>query len=288
MVSWPIVTVQGKSPIVANRWRTRANALSLLRLACAPAARGRDRRRHAGIATAAVRVRRRDRLRGRRGGAPLRRSVGARRSARPHDRRDVLHARARRARPAVLCRGCCRRSSRLRSRSTCSIRGSCGPAAAREPARALERHRVLRPVACRSCATRSAGRGPARASSTVARARCRFDGDLDADRAVALLRARQACAEQLAIRAAQEQQPDRRVEEDEEVVHARARRPPSRRDAPGNSVTHSVIATARIGPGVAAPKKISGSTPSISRKLDSMPKSAECVRVDEGGGEQRR
>jgi len=37
MVSWPIVTVQGRSAVAANRWRTRANALSLLRLVMAPA-----------------------------------------------------------------------------------------------------------------------------------------------------------------------------------------------------------------------------------------------------------
>jgi phosphatidylglycerophosphate synthase len=37
MVSWPIVTVQGRSAVAADRWRTRANALSLLRLAVAPA-----------------------------------------------------------------------------------------------------------------------------------------------------------------------------------------------------------------------------------------------------------
>jgi phosphatidylglycerophosphate synthase len=37
MVSWPIVTVQGRSGVAADRWRTRANALSLLRLAVAPA-----------------------------------------------------------------------------------------------------------------------------------------------------------------------------------------------------------------------------------------------------------
>ena len=36
MVSWPIVTSQGKSAVVTSRWRTRANALSLLRLAVAP------------------------------------------------------------------------------------------------------------------------------------------------------------------------------------------------------------------------------------------------------------
>ncbi len=37
MVSWPIVTVQGRSAVAANRWCTRANALSLLRLVVAPA-----------------------------------------------------------------------------------------------------------------------------------------------------------------------------------------------------------------------------------------------------------
>jgi len=37
MVSWPIVTVQGRTEVAADRWRTRANALSLLRLAVAPA-----------------------------------------------------------------------------------------------------------------------------------------------------------------------------------------------------------------------------------------------------------
>lgn len=37
MVSWPIVTVQGRSAVAADRWRTRANALSLLRLVVAPA-----------------------------------------------------------------------------------------------------------------------------------------------------------------------------------------------------------------------------------------------------------
>lgn len=36
MVSWPIVTSQGKSAVVTSRWCTRANALSLLRLAVAP------------------------------------------------------------------------------------------------------------------------------------------------------------------------------------------------------------------------------------------------------------
>lgn len=37
MVSWPIVASQGQSAVVASRWYTRANALSLLRLAMAPA-----------------------------------------------------------------------------------------------------------------------------------------------------------------------------------------------------------------------------------------------------------
>ena len=36
MVSWPIVTSQGQSAVVASRWCTRANALSLLRLVVAP------------------------------------------------------------------------------------------------------------------------------------------------------------------------------------------------------------------------------------------------------------
>ena len=36
MVSWPIVTSQGKGAVVTSRWCTRANALSLLRLAVAP------------------------------------------------------------------------------------------------------------------------------------------------------------------------------------------------------------------------------------------------------------
>ena len=36
MVSWPIVASQGQSTVVASRWRTRANALSLLRLVVAP------------------------------------------------------------------------------------------------------------------------------------------------------------------------------------------------------------------------------------------------------------
>lgn len=36
MVSWPIVTSQGKSAVVTSRWCTRANALSLLRLVVAP------------------------------------------------------------------------------------------------------------------------------------------------------------------------------------------------------------------------------------------------------------
>jgi len=52
MVSWPIVTVQGQSPIATNRWCTRANALSLLRLACAPALAAAIVAQHAGIATA--------------------------------------------------------------------------------------------------------------------------------------------------------------------------------------------------------------------------------------------
>ena len=52
MVSWPIVTAQGQSAIAANRWRTRANALSLLRLGCAPAIAAAIVAQHAGIATA--------------------------------------------------------------------------------------------------------------------------------------------------------------------------------------------------------------------------------------------
>ena len=36
MVSWPIVTSQGQSAGMTSRWRTRANALSLLRLVVAP------------------------------------------------------------------------------------------------------------------------------------------------------------------------------------------------------------------------------------------------------------
>ncbi len=52
MVSWPIVTVQGQSAIPTNRWCTRANALSLLRLACAPGLAMAIVAQHAGIATA--------------------------------------------------------------------------------------------------------------------------------------------------------------------------------------------------------------------------------------------
>jgi CDP-diacylglycerol--glycerol-3-phosphate 3-phosphatidyltransferase len=52
MVSCRVVTAQGQSPIAANRWCTRANALSLLRLACAPALAAAIAAQHAGIATA--------------------------------------------------------------------------------------------------------------------------------------------------------------------------------------------------------------------------------------------
>jgi CDP-diacylglycerol--glycerol-3-phosphate 3-phosphatidyltransferase len=52
MVSWPIVTAQGQSAIATNRWWTRANALSLLRLSCAPAIAAAIVTQQAGIATA--------------------------------------------------------------------------------------------------------------------------------------------------------------------------------------------------------------------------------------------
>jgi phosphatidylglycerophosphate synthase len=46
------VTAQGQSAIATNRWCTRANALSLLRLACAPVLAMAIAAQHAGIATA--------------------------------------------------------------------------------------------------------------------------------------------------------------------------------------------------------------------------------------------
>jgi CDP-diacylglycerol--glycerol-3-phosphate 3-phosphatidyltransferase len=52
MVSCAIVTAQGQSAIATNRWCTRANALSLLRLCCAPAIAAAIAAQHAGIATA--------------------------------------------------------------------------------------------------------------------------------------------------------------------------------------------------------------------------------------------
>ena len=52
MVSWPIVTVQGRSAVAADRWRTRANALSLLRLVVAPALAAAIIAAHAELATA--------------------------------------------------------------------------------------------------------------------------------------------------------------------------------------------------------------------------------------------
>lgn len=52
MVSCSFVTAQGQSAIAANRWCTRANALSLLRLCCAPVIAMAITAEHAGIATA--------------------------------------------------------------------------------------------------------------------------------------------------------------------------------------------------------------------------------------------
>ena len=52
MVSWPIVTSQGQNAAVVNRWRTRANVLSLLRLVLAPLLAGAIFVGRAEIATA--------------------------------------------------------------------------------------------------------------------------------------------------------------------------------------------------------------------------------------------
>ena len=51
MVTWRIVTVQGHSAVASSRWCTRANALSLARLAIAPALAAAILAGHAALAT---------------------------------------------------------------------------------------------------------------------------------------------------------------------------------------------------------------------------------------------
>ena len=237
MVSWPIVTVQGRSAVAADRWRTRANALSLLRLAVAPALAAAIVAGRAELATAlfalAVATDFADGAVARRYGeaSPLGGLLDH-----AIDATFCVLGLAAHAAAGVVPWSLPLLVAAAFAQYVARFEESRRAAAARESARALERHRVLRGGRRADRARHARLVVAGRSAGVVARRRTgRRDARLDGRPRARAVAPASALTEELAVRAAQEHQPDRRVEEDEEVVHARARTPPSRRGGRGRA-----------------------------------------------------
>ena len=241
MVSWPIVASQGQSAVVASRWYTRANALSLLRLVMAPALATAIVAGRAEFATAlfalAVATDFADGAVARRYGesSPLGGLID-----------HAIDATLLRARPRCARGGWRRALGAAGSRCGClrAVR-----ARLEEPRRrALRASRLGRwngiayfvAVAVPIVRDTLGWSWPGAGARLVAR-RCLVATTLVsmADRALALWHAASGLSEQLAVRAAQEAQPDRRVEEDEEVVLHEAEGGHLRRRGPGRAAPTS-------------------------------------------------